>query len=221
MSALICPLCGDGGDKPQVAARVARRYLRCDCCKLIYLNPTERLALADERAYYATHENSIDDAGYVAFLRRLLDPVLPWLKPTWQGLDYGCGPGPTMSKLLAQQGIHCDDYDPAFFPITLKPQYDFILASECFEHFHQPDVELKKLTARLKPGGILGIMTDRWRDEDQFYEWHYTRDPTHCSFFHLDSFHWLCERFQLRLRFHDERRVVILQKLPDAVAGNG
>ncbi|MDN5369158.1 MAG: hypothetical protein PWP74_466 [Shewanella sp.] len=212
MSAQICPLCGDSGQKQAVAARVARRYLVCSHCQLIFLTAADRLSLADERAYYATHNNSIDDAGYVAFLMRLLQPVLPWLSPSMQGLDFGCGPGPTMSQLLVRQGIACDNYDPAFFPITLRAQYDFILASECFEHFHQPANEIARLSEHLSPGGILGVMTDRWQTPAQFYDWHYTRDPTHCSFFHLDSFRWICQHFGMTLLFHDERRVVILQK---------
>ncbi|MFQ6370821.1 methyltransferase domain-containing protein [Shewanella sp. YIC-542] len=212
MSAHTCPLCGDQQPKMAVPARVARRYLRCSGCQLIFLHGGDRLSLAEERAYYATHENSIDDAGYVAFLTRLLKPVLPLLTPAMAGLDFGCGPGPTMSALLARHGIRCDDYDPAFFPIALQPSYDFILASECFEHFHQPATELGRLCSLLPPGGILGVMTDRWQSEAQFYDWHYTRDPTHCSFFHLDSFRWICRHYGLTLCYHDERRVVILQK---------
>lgn len=215
MSAQICPLCGASEQQQPIAARVGRRYQCCAHCRLISLLATDRLTLVDERAYYATHENSIHDAGYVAFLMRLLQPVLPWLSPAMHGLDFGCGPGPTMSQLLARQGIACDDYDPAFFPIALRTQYDFILASECFEHFHQPAIELQRLCNLLPAGGILGIMTDRWQTPEQFYDWHYTRDPTHCSFFHLDTFQWICEHFGLTLLFHDERRVVILQKNSD------
>ncbi|WP_345884871.1 class I SAM-dependent methyltransferase [Shewanella algae] len=207
-----CPLCANTQPKQTVPARVARRYFLCPECRLIFLDPAHFLPLNEEQQFYDTHENSIDDPGYVGFLQRLLTPAMTFLRPGMQGLDFGCGPGPTLSKLLAREGIACDDFDPLFFPNPLQAQYDFILSSECFEHLRRPAAEISALLARLVPGGYLGIMTDRWQSEAQFYDWHYTRDPTHCSFFHRATLDWLCETFALSLCFVDERRIAIFQK---------
>lgn len=192
----------------------ARGYHLCGNCALIFADPAHRLAPAAEKAYYATHENGIDNAGYVRFLGRVLEPMLPHLDGGMRGLDYGCGPGPTLSLLVRQQGIACDDYDPFFADRPLKPPYDFMFSTECFEHFHHPAAEIARIHALLKPGGLLGIMTERWTTPEAFARWHYTRDPTHVSFFHADSFDFLCARFGFTPVWMDESRVAILRKNP-------
>lgn len=169
----------------------------------------------EEKARYATHENSIENDGYVRFLNRVLHPMLPFLDKTMRGLDYGCGPGPTLSQLVRQHGIACEDYDPLFANGDLRPPYDFILSTECFEHFHNPSQDIHRLCSLLKPGGLLGIMTERWATLEQFAMWNYTTDPTHTSFYHDDTFTFLCNRFALELLWHDENRVMILRRKHD------
>ena len=208
-----CPLCNNTAAKQLVPARVARDYWQCPECALIFLAPAQRLSLSEERAYYATHENNPEDAGYLKFLNRLAAPMAAQLTAGMHGLDFGCGPGPAMPTLLKDANVSVDNYDPAFFPIALKPQYDFILSSECFEHLHQPLAEIEKLTALLPKDGLLGVMTDTWQSHEQFYDWHYTRDPTHVSFFHRDTYDWLCQRFGLTVVEWLAPRVMILRKL--------
>jgi len=36
--------------------------------------------MADEKSHYETHGNSIENSGYVAFLNRLVEPMLPYLE---------------------------------------------------------------------------------------------------------------------------------------------
>lgn len=72
-----------------------------------------------------------------------------------KGLDYGCGPVPLLSKIIGQMDMECDEYDPIFSPVQqLEQQYDFIFATECFEHFFLPAKELKQLKGLLNEGGI-------------------------------------------------------------------
>ncbi|QSX34273.1 class I SAM-dependent methyltransferase [Shewanella avicenniae] len=209
---LRCPLCGDSAAKQPVAARVKRDYVRCEKCWLIFMLPSSRLSLDDERAYYATHENNPEDSGYLKFLSRLTTPLSPYLVTGMHGLDFGCGPGPAMPTLLAPLQVTLDNYDPYFFPIVLKPKYDFITSTECFEHFHQPGLELDKLVALLPNGGVLAVMTDSWQSEAQFYDWHYTRDPTHVSFFHRRSYDWICQHYGLTLLEWQAPRVAIMAR---------
>lgn len=208
-----CPLCSDQGPHQQLQGADKRRYFSCSQCSLAFADPQQWLSAADEKAYYATHENSIEDAGYVQFLQHLLTPLLPLLTPGMQALDYGCGPGPTLSKLLAAAGIACDDYDPFFFPAQLRSQYDVITATECFEHFHNPHAELSRLSGLLREGGYLGLMTSRWADAEYFSRWHYTRDPTHVVFMQEKTPDWIARHYDLEVVWRDNPRVVIFRKV--------
>jgi SAM-dependent methyltransferase len=117
-----------------------------------------------------------------------------------------------LSQLLRRQGIACEDYDPLFASHPLQPPYDFIFATECFEHFHQPNREIDRICKLLKPDGLLGIMTERWTTLEKFAGWYYTKDPTHVSFFHEQTFSFLRQQFGLELLWKDGNRVMILRK---------
>lgn len=188
---------------------------------LIFADPEQRCSGAEEKQRYETHENSIEQSGYVAFLERVLDPVLPNLRAGDRGLDYGCGPGPTLSALVRNKGIHCEDYDPFFFPTPPKPPYDFIFCTECFEHFHEPHRDITAISNLLSPGGWLGVMTERWTDLARFRHWYYTRDPTHTSFFHQHSMEHLAASHGLDITWMDRNRVVIFRKTCRAEAPEG
>ena len=210
-----CPLCQETEQLSELNSAMPRRYLSCGRCHLAFMHPDDYLNATDEKAYYATHENSIEDEGYVGFLNILLKPLLNLIEPkkTLRALDYGCGPGPTLSVLLEQKGIHCDNYDPLFFPEPATPPYDVITATECFEHFHQPEKELEKLVSWLTPNGVLALMTSRWSSTEKFMHWHYNRDPTHVIFMHEETIHFIEEKFGLTCVYRDEKRVVIFQKI--------
>ncbi|MEX2114104.1 MAG: methyltransferase domain-containing protein, partial [Pirellulales bacterium] len=130
-----CSLCRAEQEFAVIAGSDTRRYYHCDACSLIFVDPRDYLSPPEQIARYRTHQNSIHSAGYVAFLRRIVDPMLPYLDTSMRGLDFGCGPGPTLSLLVERQGIACANYDPFFAPNELQPPYDFIFATECFEHF--------------------------------------------------------------------------------------
>ena len=207
-----CPLCSVSGRKTRVRGADGRRYYLCGCCSLIFVDPGDFLSPEEEKGHYETHENSIENAGYVRFLKRLVDPMLEYLERGMRGLDYGCGHGPTLSLLLRRQGIDCEDYDPFFADGPLHPPYDLVLSTECFEHFHRPAEEVERMRSLLKPGGLLGIMTERWRTLDGFARWYYTRDPTHVSFYHVESLNFICRRFGCTNLWMDESRVAILRR---------
>jgi len=207
-----CPLCLTSASITDVRGADKRRYYLCSTCWLIFADPSHHLSPAEEKARYETHNNSIEDEGYVQFLNRVIQPMLPYLHSDMRGLDYGSGPGPTLSKLVRRQGIACEDYDPFFADRPIQPPYDFIFSTECFEHFKNPQAEIQRICDLLKPGGLLGIMTERWTTPEAFADWWYTRDPTHVSFYHANTFDFLCRRFGLRILWQDGSRAVIFQR---------
>jgi cyclopropane fatty-acyl-phospholipid synthase-like methyltransferase len=119
-----------------------------------------------------------------------VSPFLTLLKPSEQGLDFGCGQGPALAAMLRGHGFSMTLYDPFFYPdeSALLAQYDFITCTETAEHFHDPFAEFDKLDSLLKPHGRLGVMTCFLKQGSNFETWHYRRDPTHVVFYCETSF---------------------------------
>lgn len=189
-----------------------RTYYQCAECMLIFTDSRFHLSKEDEQSRYRLHNNGIMHKGYVAFLNRVIEPCIPFLNNHMTGLDYGCGPVPTLSKILARHGITCFDYDPLFGFDYPQRQYDFVFATECFEHFYQPKKEFLKIDSLLKPGGYLGVMTEQYESIEHFRTWYYKRDPTHVSFYNSKSFAYLCETYGYEIRYTDCNRVIVVQK---------
>jgi len=208
---LDCPLCHQLTSE---ALTVQGRSLhRCPRCRLVFADPSEHPSAADARDRYRHHRNSIADAGYVAFLNQAVEPALKYLRPGGVGLDFGSGPHPTLSALVKRQGFACDDYDPIFGPAQDRSKrYDFIFATECFEHFVDPAAELDLIQTLLKPGGVLTVMTERWDDKTDFSTWYYLRDFTHVAFYHPRTFAWIGERYGFSAVYSDAERVIVLRK---------
>ncbi|HRI65908.1 MAG TPA: class I SAM-dependent methyltransferase [Polyangium sp.] len=174
-----------------------RRYFECPTCALVFLHPDQRLSPDAERAHYLTHENDPLDDRYRTFLDRLALPLVAHLVPGARGLDFGCGPGPTLSLMLEERGFPMEIYDPFFAPnpVIFTKTYDFITATETIEHFCHPEKEFVRLDQLLRPRGILAVMTELWRDDKPFEQWHYPRDPTHVSFYRERTMSWIAKRF--------------------------
>lgn len=209
-----CPLCTCTGRKIRIyQTRKKRRYWQCSFCYLIFVDPSSLLTREAEKHVYQYHQNSPDHSGYVEFLRKIINPSLDYLTPAMRGLDYGCGPGPTLSVLLGRENISCCDYDPIFFPDCPPGDFDFIFATECFEHFHAPAREMERLSALLKGGGYLFVMTELWGEDTDFRTWYYKNDPTHVSFYHRRSFDYICLDYGFGMLKSDDMRVLIMQKI--------
>lgn len=113
---------------------------------------------------------------------------------------------------MKEKGVSCKDYDPIFHPALPEGPFDVIFATECFEHFFNPEAELRRLRSMLVPGGLLTIMTLRWTTEEAFSHWHYPRDHTHVSFFHADTFRFIGSLFDFEMMPCENPRVTILKK---------
>jgi SAM-dependent methyltransferase len=207
-----CPLCGFAAPAPfHTDAR--RLYLRCERCRLVFVPAVHWLTPEAEKAVYDLHENEAVDPGYRRFLSRLCDPLLERLSPGCRGLDFGCGPGPTLSRMLADRGHRMALYDPFYQedPAVLTRTYDFITATEVVEHLRVPGRVIASLFSMLRPGGWLGIMTKLARDREAFRRWHYIRDPTHICFFSRATFRHLAQRHGAALVFIGTD-VILMQK---------
>jgi hypothetical protein len=215
---MICPLCVKPTSFREVQGPDDRSYHLCGSCLLIFTNTKFHPSLAQEEQHYSKHENGIQYKGYVNFLNKAIQPALPLLKPGMKGLDFGCGPVPTLSLLLNAEGYEVDDYDPYFFPeISEGKSYDFIFATECFEHFFFPAKDLQRIKKLLKENGLLVVMTERWKKVEEFKRWYYAKDPTHVSFYHNRTFDKICHKFGFERLYIDDSRLVILQRKPRPV----
>ena len=175
--------------------------------------PAQHLSHCDEKVEYDLHRNNPDDPGYRNFLSRLYKPMHSRLNPQSRGLDFGSGPGPTLSLMFAEAGYEMEIYDPFYAdrPAVLEKQYDFITASEVVEHLRDPAGELHRLWSCLRKDGILGIMTKLVIDREAFAGWHYKNDRTHIGFFSRFTFNWLANGWRAELQFID-KDVILLSK---------
>lgn len=189
-------------------------YEYCQNCQQVQLTASQLPTLDEEKSCYDWHNNDPNDLGYRKFLSRLSTPLDTFLPKSACGLDYGCGPGPTLALMLRELGHHVANYDPIYFPSSelLQQQYDFISCSEVVEHFHAPAAEFDRLFEMLKEGGILAVMTGWRNDAQDFCRWHYRRDPTHVCFFNLHTFQWLAKSYHCSI-IYSAPNVVLLSKV--------
>lgn len=127
----------------------------------------------------------------------MLTPLCAQLAAGAVGLDYGCGPGPAASAMMAERGFPTVDYDPYFFPdvAVLARKYDFIVCTEVVEHLRRPADDVARLDGLLKPGAVLGAMTGVLEDDASFADWWYRRDFTHICFYRPETLEWIARRF--------------------------
>jgi hypothetical protein len=208
-----CPLCGTAAN--EYANDRTREYLRCPECDLIFVPPELHLSPQKEKARYDFHQNDPGDSNYRNFLSRLFQPLENKLSPGAHGLDFGCGPGPTLSLMFEKAGYDCAIYDLHYAndPTVFETKYDFLTCSETMEHMYRPREEFERFLTLVKPGGWIGIMT-QLHDEAAvpFERWHYKDDDTHVCFFSTKSFQWLEKTYGLQLELHP-KGVVLFQTL--------
>lgn len=220
-SSWACGLCGHTGHTlihtHQQRPLTGRQFMQCNHCQLIQVPPTQRYSSTDEKALYDLHQNAPDDMGYRNFLTQVSTPLHALLvaagKTSAQGLDFGAGPGPVLPSLLQSLGHRCEVYDLYYAPNPerLQHSYDFICATEVFEHLAQPQHVMQQLHACLNPNGLLAVMMQRPDEQTNFSTWGYLNDPTHISFYTESALNWLSNHWQLREVFRS-KNVIIWQK---------
>ena len=182
----MCPLC-TADDLYQLATIDSKTYERCNVCQLTFLSAKHHLPPEAELARYQLHENSPEDRRYRKFLSRLTDHLVPNLSLGAEGLDYGSGPGPTLSVMLEEHGFRMNIYDPYFAPNTdtLEQTYDFIT--------------------------WLGVMTEMLVSDENFAEWWYHREPTHVCFYKQATMAWIATQYDWEV-VYPQRNVTLFHK---------
>lgn len=190
-----CPVCRAGQTNFFVNVE-SRDYWRCDQCEATFLDPGQRPGPQAEKTEYDLHRNAAEDEGYRGFLSRLAEPLIARLPPNSEGLDYGCGPGPALARMLTDAGHRMATWDPIYAPnpSVFSHTYDFVTCTEVVEHMHRPADEFDRIDALLRPGGILGVMTTFQTDDARFANWHYRRDPTHVVFYRESTLAFIADR---------------------------
>jgi len=211
-----CPLCGAGAAFFHRDRR--REYERCPACKLVFVPPEHRPDPEQERAVYELHENSPDDPGYRSFLSRTANAIAERVPPGSTGLDFGSGPGPTLSVMLEEMGYEMAIYDPFFAPdeSALARTYDFVTATEVVEHLHSPGRTLPTMWSCVAPGGYLAIMTQMVIDREAFARWRYKDDETHVCFYSRETFEVVGQRLGSKPEFVGRDVVVFGRRRWDA-----
>lgn len=223
MSPLCCPLCKSSetsvffqldSTSKQNKNQQQTEYYRCDICQLIFLHPQHFLTKEQQKIHYDTHQNNPDDPGYRLFLDKLFLPMIELIEENSTGLDFGSGPGPTLSLMFEEHGHNMKIYDYIYAPDTsvLDMRYDFISCTETIEHFQMPNEEFNQIWQCLKPDGYLGLMTEFYNSNIDFSSWRYRRDPTHVCFYTQKTVDWLCDHLYAR-KVYEQDNVVILKKL--------
>lgn len=188
-------------------------YFRCPNCDLVFVDPGERLPPAEEKQRYDNHENDPHDPDYREFLNQLFIPLQKKIKPNSCGLDYGSGPGPTLSIMFEEAGHRMDTFDPFYSNnrSVFNKTYDFITSTETAEHFYNPGKEFNRLWKLLKPGGTLGIMTLLRPEDGSFEDWYYIKEDTHVALYSKATFQWLADKLEAGLTFIGDR-VILMEK---------
>jgi hypothetical protein len=186
-------------------------YLRCPNCQCVFTNPSDYLNQELELDQYSRHNNSFDSPGYVDMFLRYLDFVIP---KDFNGrfLDFGSGPEPVLQQVLQNKGFECDIYDPYYADSLPDKKYDFVTSTEVFEHFYDPLKEIETITKMLNKGGYLAVMTLFIKEEIDFQDWWYRRDPTHVTFYHQDTFEHIAECFGLEVVKSNDKNIILLKK---------
>ncbi len=212
-----CPLCFNT-DVVEIDSRSRHpgaQYMYCNKCDLIYITSPGILSPEEERARYLTHENTLDNRGYVDLLTRFLDKAVSPFASGGRALEFGCGPGPVLGELLRRRGFEVDLYDPYFSPGLQRPKrgYDLLTSTEVVEHVVDAAGLWDTFDSLVREEGYLALTTRFHPGPRDFGDWWYHRDPTHVRFYSRDTLKWIAENHPWELVLLDERDTATLKRI--------
>lgn len=187
-------------------------YYKCANCDAIYMDPANFVSKDKEIKRYKEHNNDVHDTGYQQFVSPIVNGVLANFKNNHKGLDFGCGTGPVITKLLQDKAYNITTYDPFFDNNlnALKTTYDYIVCCEVIEHFHNPLKEFQLLKSLLNSEGKLYCMTDIYNEAIDFENWYYKNDETHVIFYQQKTLEWLAKQLNFS-KVTVEKRLIIFE----------
>ncbi len=200
-----CPLCNHTG-----SYFYKTEFYKCPQCFGIYRNNINYISEAEEKAHYECHNNDVNDVNYQKFVYPIIDYVVNNFSNHQKGLDFGCGTGSVVIKLLRDKHYTITGYDPFFMPdvTVLNGCYDYIVSSEVIEHFHRPYKEFENLKSMLLPKGSLVCMTHLYHSNINFENWYYKNDPTHVFIYQAKTVEWIAKTFRFKRCEIHERLIV-------------
>jgi len=196
----VCPLC-NSTNTSLFCSHETGSYHLCESCHLVFVLKQVHLNEADEKSRYDLHTNNPSDAGYRKYLSKVANPVIHRVKKNAKGLDFGSGPGPTLSLIFEEAGYTMNIYDHFYakHEEVLTENYDFITSTEVVEHLYQPKKVLDGLWSLINEGGLLCLLTQPYPRAEEFASWYYKKDPTHVCFFSLETMQFLAKIWQAEL----------------------
>ncbi len=208
-----CPLCQSSHITPYFKNKDSA-YLICPNCDLVFAPKQYHLSESAEKNRYDSHQNNPSDKHYREFLSKVFIPVMDYIKPNDKGLDFGSGPGPTLSVMFEEKGYKMDLFDKFYAnnPLIFNNKYDFITATEVFEHLKEPDIHLKKIRNIMSKTAVLAVMTKMRNDDIDFSSWYYKDDPTHICFFSKNTMRYLGKVWDTDVKFYEDDVVLFLNK---------
>lgn len=196
-----CPICNTLG--PIVLPKFTRAHLvRCKECGMTYagLTPTDQ-----ELASYYSHYPAVEHLSPVTEKRyhELLDRFETF-RVNGRLIDVGCGSG-LFLQVAAKRGweVHGTEYgerpiaackakgirivegalDPANYPTG---HFDVVCSFEVIEHLVDPSIEMARLNAILRPGGLLYVTTPNFNCLARRFSpqnWNVVNYPEHLMYF--------------------------------------
>jgi SAM-dependent methyltransferase len=202
-----CPLCYEEAIFSQKVK--ITKYYKCPNCKALFMDSENYLSAHEEKKRYLEHNNDVDDPGYQKFVIPIVNCIKNNFEVNSAGLDFGCGTGPVISKLLNDSGYSTTLYDPFFHknPNALKSKYDYIICCEVIEHFNKPEEEFRLLKSLLNNKGKLICMTEFYSDNLDFKKWYYKDDPSHVFFYREETLEWIKDNFNFSSLTIDRRLI--------------
>ena len=201
-----CTLCGSA-----LINKKDAYYYDCDICEAIVKDDKYYLTADEEKAEYEIHNNDVNDIRYQNFTMPITNYVLNEFLPEHKGLDFGSGTGPVISSMLMKKGYDIVQYDPFFAPNqnVLNNKYDYIVSCEVFEHFHNPKMEIDRLTSLLKTNGMLLIMTMLYNDQIDFNTWNYRNDSTHVFIYRKETIEYIAKEKKFEIDILADRFIAL------------
>ncbi|XMB72897.1 class I SAM-dependent methyltransferase [Mycoplasmatota bacterium WC30] len=212
----LCKVCGSQTEEIH-HAKFNVSYFRCTNCEFISKDDSAMISKEHELKIYNYHNNSLENEGYVKYLKNFIDTaIIPFVQGS-RALDFGSGPSPVLSYILKNDyDFTCDIYDLYFSPTKsyTNKVYNLVVCTEVIEHIPYPLEYFGFFKSLLEEDGTLSMMTLLHpNDNELFLNWHYIRDKSHISFFSLKTLEVISQKVGLKIIYSDNNRCITFKKI--------
>lgn len=207
---MICPLCFKSQNLTVISGPDDRLFRNCSHCKLNFTNTK----LKRSEISVAKQNNKVAKSSKL--MKKLLETVNFSGERGGKAICIGTKVGVDFQNALQKTGYDFDFEETNYISSGSEPAYDLVMAIGTFEDFFFPAKEVDQITNLLAPEGILIIVTDLWQNLEQFSKWTFAKNPHHVSFFHEDTFNYVCEKYGFKKLSFEEGRIMVLEKLSPA-----